>query len=309
MSLRTSLVSLALTTALPIPAAAFAQDSSGSEEAVSSADEIIVTALRRDERLVDAPVAITAVTGETLNKYAATKLGDISTLVPSLIAGRAASGSSASIFLRGVGSTALSAGFDQSVSFVVDGMAMSRGREISLSQYDVKSIEVLNGPQALFFGKNSTGGLINITTNNPTDTFAAGLKAGYGFEAREKYGEGYISGPLSNTVRARLAFRASDSDGAYTNTAAATYLDPLGMPRLRNSDRRGGGAHPQWPADARMGRDRQPELQPEDGLYRPEGRRPDRCCRAHLRRRSDSPGECKWRAAQPQRRLQDQRPL
>lgn len=241
MSLRTTLVSLALTTALTVPAAALAQDNSGSGEAVSSADEIIVTARRRDERLVDAPVAITAVSGETLDKYAATRLGDISTLVPSMIAGRAASGSSASIFLRGVGSTALSAGFDQSVSFVVDGMAMSRGREISLSQYDVKGIEVLKGPQALFFGKNTTGGLINITTNNPTDTFAAGLKAGYGFEAREKYGEGYISGPLSDTVRARLAFRASDSDGAYTNTAAATYLDPLGMPRLRNSDRRGGG--------------------------------------------------------------------
>ncbi len=99
---------------------------------------------------------------------------------------------------------------------------------------------MLKGPQALFFGKNATGGLISVTTNSPRDIFEAGLKAGYGFEAKEKYGEGYISGPLSDRLRARLAFRVSDSDGAFTNTAAETYTDPLGMQRHRNSKYRGG---------------------------------------------------------------------
>jgi outer membrane receptor protein involved in Fe transport len=203
--------------------------------------EIIVTARRRDERLIDAPVAITALGGAALDNYAVTEFSDIASLVPTMVAGKAASGSSASIFLRGVGSTALSAGFDQSVSFVIDGMPMSRGREIGLSQYDVQRIEVLKGPQALFFGKNATGGLISVTTNNPKDVFEAGFKAGYGFEAKEKYGEGYISGPLADTLRARLAFRVSDSDGAFTNSAALTYLDPLGMERHRNSKHRGFG--------------------------------------------------------------------
>ncbi|MGV7121866.1 TonB-dependent receptor [Sphingopyxis sp. 550A] len=203
--------------------------------------EIIVTARRRDERLIDAPVAITALGGAALDNYAVTEFTDMASLVPTMVAGKAASGSSASIFLRGVGSTALSAGFDQSVSFVVDGMPMSRGREISLSQYDVQRVEVLKGPQALFFGKNATAGLISVTTNSPKDFFEAGFKAGYGFEAKEKYGEGYISGPLSDTLRARLAFRLSDSEGAFTNTAAETYLDPLGMERHRNSKYRGGG--------------------------------------------------------------------
>lgn len=206
-----------------------------------SDNEIIVTARRRDERLIDAPVAITALGGKALDNYAVTEFSDMASLVPTMVAGKAASGSSASIFLRGVGSTALSAGFDQSVSFVVDGMPMSRGREISLSQYDVQRIEVLKGPQALFFGKNATAGLIAVTTNSPRDIFEAGFKAGYGFEGREKYGEGYISGPLAETLRARLAFRVSDSEGAFTNTAAETYLDPLGMARHRNSKYRGGG--------------------------------------------------------------------
>ncbi|MEE2916776.1 MAG: TonB-dependent receptor plug domain-containing protein, partial [Pseudomonadota bacterium] len=147
--------------------------------------EIIITARRRDERLLDAPVAVTAVGGETLTQYQATRVSDIATLVPSLIAGKAASGSSASIFLRGVGSTALSAGFDQSVSFVIDGLPMSRGREISLPQFDIQRVEVLKGPQALFFGKNTTGGLISVSSNNPTDTFEGGIKGGYGFNADE----------------------------------------------------------------------------------------------------------------------------
>lgn len=202
---------------------------------------VTVTARRREESLQDAPVAITAFSGEGLSDYAVTTFQDLSTLVPTMVAGRAASGSSASIFLRGVGSTALSAGFDQSVSFIIDGMPMSRGREISLTQYDVERVEVLKGPQALFFGKNTTGGLISVVTKSPTDEFEALAKVGYGFEAKEHYGEGVLSGPLTDNLRARLAVRLSDSEGAFTNTAAASYPDPLGMIRSPVSKNRGFG--------------------------------------------------------------------
>ncbi|GGE00267.1 hypothetical protein GCM10011529_03050 [Polymorphobacter glacialis] len=200
----------------------------------------MVTARRRDERLVDTPVAITAVSGATLNAYSVTRVTDLATLVPSLIAGKAASGSSASIFLRGVGSTALSAGFDQSVSFVIDGLPMSRGREISLPQFDVRGVEVLKGPQALYFGRNTTGGLISVTTNGPTDELEAGIKGDYGFKAQEKYVEAYISGPLTDTIRGRVAGRYSKANGAFVNTAALTYPTPIpGQVRTRNADRRG----------------------------------------------------------------------
>lgn len=209
--------------------------------AATEGGEIIVTARRRDERLIDAPVAITAISGRTLEAYGVTTFTDMATLVPGMLAGKAGAGSGVSMFLRGVGTSALSAGFDQSVSFVVDGMPMSRGREISISQYDVQRVEVLKGPQALFFGKNATAGLVTLTTNNPRDQFEAGLKVGYGFEGEDKYAEGYISGPLSETLLARFAFRASDSRGSLTNTAALTSLDPLGQVQRRNSKYRGGG--------------------------------------------------------------------
>ncbi|WP_084399742.1 TonB-dependent receptor [Henriciella aquimarina] len=200
---------------------------------------VTVSARRREESLKDAPVAITAVSSETLDQYAVTDFTDIATLVPNLVMGRAASGSSSNIFLRGVGSSTLNAGFDQSVSINIDGLPMSRGREIGLSQYDIEQVEVLKGPQALFFGKNATGGLISVTTKDPTDTFEAGIKGGYGFEAEEYYGEGFISGPLTDTLKARFAFRYSDREGPFENTAAQTYLNPLGFERHRNSEKRG----------------------------------------------------------------------
>jgi iron complex outermembrane recepter protein len=209
--------------------------------AVLNPEDIIVTARRRNERLLDAPVAITAVSGDTLNQYQVTRVSDLATLVPSMVAGRAASGSSASIFLRGVGSTALSAGFDQSVSFVIDGIAMSRGREISLPQFDIERVEVLKGPQALFFGKNTTGGLISVTSSNPTSRFEAGLKAGYGFEARDKYVEAFVSGPVSDSLRLRLASRYGKSDGAFVNAAAPVYTNYIAnQVRTSTGPRRGG---------------------------------------------------------------------
>ncbi|MCE3289667.1 MAG: TonB-dependent receptor [Caulobacter sp.] len=246
MSRKFSLAALAFATTALVPLAAQAQEVPAAAPAPAEAggdtvDEIIVSARRRDERLVDTPVAITAVTGAKLEAMGVTEFTDLATLVPTMVAGRAASGSSASIFLRGVGSTALSAGFDQSVSFNVDGLPMSRGREISLSQYDVQRIEVLKGPQALFYGKNATGGLVSVVTRSPTDVFEAGFKTGYGVEASEIYGEGYISGPLSDQWRARLAVRLSDSEGAFDNTAEKTYPQPFGLERRRTDDKRGGG--------------------------------------------------------------------
>jgi outer membrane receptor protein involved in Fe transport len=239
-SLWAGVAGIALVSSLGSAPMAIAQQADAQTPTV--VEDIVVQARRRDERLIDVPVAITAIGGESLSDYSVSRVSDLATLVPSLVTGKAASGSSASIFLRGVGSTALSAGFDQSVSFVIDGLPMSRGREISLPQFDIQNVEVLKGPQALFYGKNTTGGLINVNSNNPTANFEAGAKTGYGFEGQEWYGEAYVSGPITDTLRGRFAARLSDSKGAFTNTAADTYpaLVPGQDDWHRPSDHRGG---------------------------------------------------------------------
>lgn len=200
---------------------AFAADVAFAQAADQSADSdaIIVTARRREESLQNAPVAVAALTGEKLNQYAVTAVTDLAKFVPGMVVGRQVTGSSASIFLRGVGSSSLSAGFDQSVSFNIDGIAMSRGREIALSQYDLRSVQVMKGPQALFFGKNATGGVIVVDSNNPGSKFEGSISGGYGFQGNETYLDGFISGPLTDTLGARFAFHANNTEGYFKNTA------------------------------------------------------------------------------------------
>jgi outer membrane receptor protein involved in Fe transport len=220
-----------------MPTVVQAQEAGAEAEADtrSTGAEIVVTARRKAERLQDVPIAVTALTGANLEQYNVTSVGDIATFVPSMVVGKQVTGSSASIFLRGVGSSALSAGFDQSVSFNIDGLALSRGREINFAQYDLAGVEVLKGPQALYFGRNTTGGLISIRTNDPGSRFEAMLKGGYGFEAHDKYVEGVISGPLSDTFGARLAFRFNDARGSLLNTGGPATDPATGLARAPQS--------------------------------------------------------------------------
>ncbi|WP_176593337.1 TonB-dependent receptor [Sphingobium sp. EM0848] len=198
-------------------------------------EEIIVTGRLRAERLQDAPLAVTALSGNTLQKQAISDVQGISKMVPLMVVGRQVSGSGASIFLRGVGSSSLSSGFDQSVALNLDGIAMTRGREIINTQYDLKQVEVLKGPQALFFGKNSTGGVVSMTTADPGKSFEAMVKAGYEFVADERYAEAMISSPLSDRFGVRFAMRASKMDGYFKNVAQANTTN--GFFRQPASDR------------------------------------------------------------------------
>lgn len=230
MRLRAVASGIALSMGLLVGAPQAAQAQTAAEADMAT-DEILVTARRKEERLQDVPVAVTALTGAALENYNVTAVGDIATFVPSMVVGRQVTGSSASIFLRGVGSSSLSAGFDQSVSFNIDGLALSRGREISFAQYDIAGVEVLKGPQALYFGRNTTGGLISIRTNNPGDHFEAQFKAGYGLEAHNKYAEAVVSGPLSDKFGARLALRWNDARGSLLNTGGPATDPATGLSR------------------------------------------------------------------------------
>src|SRR5690606_11395023 len=108
------------------------------------------------------------------------------------------------------------------------------------------NIQVLPGPQALFFGKNASGGVISFASADPTDSFESFAKAGYEFEARQRYVEGAVSGPLSDVLRSRLAFRYDESSGWLKNRAgpiANPYeLDPDMRVSPGAYERRLGGA-------------------------------------------------------------------
>ena len=113
--------------------------------------------------------------------------------------------------VRGIGTTADTAGVDQSVSISMDGSMIARPRTAVASMFDLEQVSVLKGPQALFFGKNSSAGVIQLQTANPTSELHGYVTGGYEFKARERYVNAAISFPITETLGIRFA-------GRYTKT-------------------------------------------------------------------------------------------
>jgi iron complex outermembrane recepter protein len=213
---KTFLLSSSLLTAMLAVQPAYAQDAAAAEaEAEGGITDIVVTARKREESAQSVPVAITAISGETIAQRDITSIEKIAAATPNLNVGRASNGSAAQITLRGIGSSSTSIGIEQSVAIVVDGAYYGQGRVIEEGFFDLARVEVLKGPQALFFGKNATAGVISLKTNDPTDSWEGQVKAGYEFKANQYLLEGIISGPISDTLGIRLAVRYSKMDGGY----------------------------------------------------------------------------------------------
>ena len=203
---RTLLRSSALGVSLAIVAGAapvFAQDAPQADE-VADGSEIIVTATRRNEALSDVPIAVSAVTGETLAKTGATDVRQLNQVAPSLLVSGATSEVNFTARIRGIGTVGENAGLESSVGLFIDGVYRSR-TGVGLSELgEIERVEVLRGPQGTLFGRNSTAGLINIVTKGPslTDGLSGSASATYG-----NYNFGRIDGSLNAPLAANAAAR------------------------------------------------------------------------------------------------------
>ncbi|WP_404482112.1 TonB-dependent receptor [Novosphingobium sp. BL-52-GroH] len=203
-----------------------AQDDSATTQA-GGLNDIIVTARKRQETAQDVPVAVTAISAEQIANRDVTSVEKITAIAPQFSVGRASNGSGAQLTLRGIGSSSTSIGIEQSVAVVVDGAYYGQGRVIQEGFFDLARVEVLKGPQALFFGKNATAGVISITTADPTAKPEFMIKGGYEFKSQQYRVEGYASMPLSDTLGIRLAARYTKMDGGYYRNVAddITYTE------------------------------------------------------------------------------------
>jgi iron complex outermembrane receptor protein len=181
--------------------------------------EVVVTARKRNESILKVPVVVTAVTAQQLDNLQATEMTDLPKLVPGLIVGANVLSIGTQISLRGVGTSSSDPGVDQSVSLNIDGLSLGQGLAFQSGMFDLQQIEVLKGPQALFYGKSSPGGVISLRTADPTDKFEVTTRAGYDFEARQGRGELIVSGPLTDTLKGRFAGMYTRGDGYFKNTA------------------------------------------------------------------------------------------
>lgn len=215
----------AATAAFPVAAsaetasvAADAAANVASEDAPGMApDDIVVSARKRSERLLDVPVAATGVSQVEIRQYNIVSVADIKLAAPQVSFDRGFTGGGASIAMRGVSTQSLDGGLEQSVLVDMDGLPTSRGRIVSDGLFDIASVEVLKGPQALFFGKNTPGGVVAIKSVSPGDEVSGYLRTGYEFNTETTQIEGAVGGPLTENLGARIAGFYSTRQGYITN--------------------------------------------------------------------------------------------
>lgn len=182
-------------------------------------EEIVVTARRQDETLQDVPVTITSVGGEQLANFQLDQAAEIAERIPNFRIQTGGSGSGGTLILRGVGSSAISAAFDSAVAFDIDGVSVARMRLVQAAFMDLEQVDVLKGPQSLYYGKSASAGVISFRSANPGDEFEAKIGAGYDPEQDGTYVEGFISSPVSDTFGVRLAARYSQTQDFFSNNA------------------------------------------------------------------------------------------
>jgi outer membrane receptor protein involved in Fe transport len=224
--------------AAAMPAAASAQDdpARAATAAEAGVGDIIVTARKRQESVLEVPVVTSIITQEQIDSRQIADLTDISTLTPGLLLGEGASDIGTQISIRGVGTTAIDSGIDQSISLNLDGLQITQGSAYSVGVFDMAQVEVLKGPQALFFGKNSPGGVVSIRTADPGDRLEVIGRLGYEGKAREWRGDAIISAPLTETLGLRIAARYDDMKGFFRNTAVASTAFGAVQPPKRFGD-------------------------------------------------------------------------
>jgi outer membrane receptor protein involved in Fe transport len=184
--------------------------------------DIVVTARRKTERLQDVPVTVNVVGAESLQQKGVRDFLDATKLVPMLTITPTGSGAGGNIQIRGIGTLASDQGIDQFVAVNVDGEQISRSRSIlATGLFDIQSMEVLKGPQALFFGKNSPGGVITLNSVSPVPGGPANgyLRAAYNGLDKGYVFEGATNINLGETLAIRVAGRYDDSRGYIRNYA------------------------------------------------------------------------------------------
>lgn len=202
-----SIIALALAS---VSAHAQQAEDAAAQEDTSVLPSVLVTAQKRVEDPNTVPMSISVATAEQLNAAGITQPKDLVKLAPSFNYADSILGTPI-YTLRGVGFADISLGGRPTVSVYVDEAPIPFAIQTRGAQIDLERVEILKGPQGTLFGQNSTGGAINYIAAKPTQTFEAGGNLSYGSFNAVDIG-GFISGPLSETVSARLAVEQSTMD-------------------------------------------------------------------------------------------------
>lgn len=191
-------------------------------------EEIIITAQKREKRLQDVPMAVSALGREVLESNEVSNIEDLTKLVPSLRVTPADDPTNASLRIRGVGTNVYSIAVEPNVSVVVDEVPLARTAIASFEFADLERVEVMRGPQGTLFGKNSTAGLIHVISRDPADEFEAFARVVHDepgdFPGNLTNIQAGISGPIADGFGARLTGFYKHVGGHFENVLDGSTL-------------------------------------------------------------------------------------
>ncbi len=182
-------------------------------------DEVVVTAQKRSEDILDVPLSVSAIGADTLREKSIGSLDDVANFTPNTkITSRQGS---ASIKMRGLGS-GNNKGFEQAVGFQIDGVYYGRIEYLDNALLDLEQIEILRGPQGTLMGKNNIAGAVSVTTANPQYDWGTDLSVAFGSRNKRAY-TAMVTGPiLEDTLAFRIAAKRESADGFVENAVSGT---------------------------------------------------------------------------------------
>jgi iron complex outermembrane recepter protein len=203
------------------PQGASAQTQAEVQSESSDLQEIVVSARRREESIQNVPISIAAFSGNSLEERQITTTQGLSEIAPNVqfspVAPSSGNSTASAVFIRGVGQTDFIASTDPGVGFYVDGVYFARAAGTAIALLDVDHVEVLRGPQGTLFGRNSSGGAIQIITNKPTlGSVGGSVSATFGDYARRE-GTGALNVPIGDTLAVRVAATRRRQNGYVTD--------------------------------------------------------------------------------------------
>jgi iron complex outermembrane recepter protein len=196
-------------------------DKKAEKPAVNTLKEVVITAERRKESAQRTAIALTAVSGEDARDRGQTTLQSVVADTPALIIQSSPQGGQ--IYIRGIGSSGDSNWVDPAVGLMIDGVYSGRAEAVMSSLYDVARIEVLRGPQGTLYGRNSTGGTVNVISNEPSKTFGAAVNTQIG-NYNLRHVDAMVNVPVNDTLQTRLAAVREKRDGYFSNNGYASDL-------------------------------------------------------------------------------------
>lgn len=216
-----------------IASPAFAQSESAAAETDNSVPEIVVTAQRREERLIDVPAAVSMIDSEALQAASVQRLADLSSSIPNLTI-RSSNSLASVVRIRGVGASSRNIGFDTRVGVYIDGIYLGQSPALNQDLVDIERVEVMRGPQGALFGKNTVAGAINIISRRPnSEAFSGQIRVRAGnYDLHQAMAR--INVPLTENIAATLSASRAKRDGYILN-----LFDDKTAGELNNTSYRG----------------------------------------------------------------------